>query len=185
MVLGFAAVQFPGKTFVIHLDNASYHKASQPGIFNPRTAQGMDIIFEICNRCTNFGFVPEDFMTPAGNPIGRRRLVELYREFVEPPPKAIAQLALEFGARVLFTPPYWPEVQPVEKFNNNLKGDYRDRDPDERGPNVGAAVQDFCVCVAESDVKGWVEHTDKFCRAVYERDDDVLTPLELGLLPDA
>ena len=185
-VLEFAKLSFAaGKTIIIHLDNASYHKAAPPGAFSLKDASSVDIIFEICNRCTELGFVPDDFFKADGSTFPKRELERFYREHVEPPPKAIMQLAGEFSAHVEFTPPYWPDVQPVEMFNNNLKCDYRDRGPDERGPNVGSAATAFCSVVSEADVRGWVEFTDSFCRAVVERDADVLSPLELDLVSGA
>ena len=108
---------------------------------------------------------------------------QIYSSLVPPTRMRIEEVAARFNARVEWTAPYWPECQPVELFNNNLKADYKDRDHDERDPNVGEAVFDFCCSVPTADAQRWVEKTDIFCRAVCERDESVLTPLILELLP--
>ena len=45
------------------------------------------------------------------------------------------------------------------------------------------SVATFAGAVSEKDVQGWVEHCDKFCRAVVDRDVDVLEDLTISLLP--
>ena len=117
--------------------------------------------------------------------IPRTRLVEWYRMVAPPQPLEIEELAREFGARVVFTPPYWPEVQAMEKWNNNLKSDYYDRKPDERPANIGVSIREFAQSVTEADVEGWVGVTDAFCRGVVDRDLDILGEIYINLLPDA
>ena len=185
-VLDFTAQHpdFAGRQIIIHLDNASFHKKRQQN-FNCVTASAMDIIFQIVNHApAEFDFEVDDFMTDDGEPVAKARLIEIYKSVMPPEPLEIEVLAGQYHAIILWTPPYWPEQQPAELFNNNAKGDYRDRDADERGPDIGAAVRTFCAGVPEDDVQGWVEHSDQFCIAVHNRDANHLHPLVLDLLPD-
>ena len=174
----------PARRIIIHLDNASYHKKRREG-FDPVRAAPMDIIFELVNNSPpEFDFSVDDFLKDNGDPVAKTRLIEIYKAVMPPEIREIEELAHSFNAHVVWTPPYWPEQQPVELWNQSCKQDYRDRAPDERGADVGEAVLTFCDAVSEEDVQGYVEFTDKFCIAVDRRETAYLNPLVVALLPD-
>lgn len=186
MVLEYASDRWPGAHFVVHMDNASYHNARERPV-NLDTAPVMDIIMYIVNNSpADMGLTVDHFLKENGDPLSRTRLKELYRNLLPPHPMRILHVVQQFNAEVRFTPQYWPETQPVELWNQNLKFDYKDRNHDERGPDVGRAIRQFCNAVdndnPERHAQGWVEKTDQFCRAVCEEDAEVLTPLVLELL---
>jgi hypothetical protein len=91
----------------------------------------------------------------------------------------VAQIAGRYGFRVEFTPPYWPQLQPVELFWSNLKFDWRAMYDAKDRKDVTGFIRKFALAVSTADLKGWCEKTEKYARAVRERDATVLTPLEL------
>ena len=91
----------------------------------------------------------------------------------------VKQVAGRYGFSIDFTPPYWPQLQPVELFWANLKCDWRLYWDAKDRKDVPGFVRTFSKKIAFKDLSGWCEKTEKFARAVRDRDASVLTPLEL------
>ena len=117
-VLEFAQQRWPSRTFVLHMDNASYHKRRMDPPINMNRAPPLEIInFLMHNLPEESGLAGDDklgfYLNAQGEPISRRQLKAMARLFLQPEPLQIAGLCEGFGARVEWTPPYWPEQQPV------------------------------------------------------------------------
>ena len=83
-----------------------------------------------------------------------------------------------------FTAPYWPQSMPWEHGFNNLKCDYGWWKPEDKVFDVGRSLRTFAASIdsEKEDCKGWVEKTDRFCRAVVNLDASVLDSLTMELL---
>jgi transposase len=185
IVCVFVMGRWPGRTCVFHMDNASYHKKKDPTYLDIARARQADIVLYLMQHAP-----PElelddidIYLRPNGRYIAVTQLRQFARAVLPPAPRLVQQLLAEYGFSVKFTPPYWPESQPVELWNGNLKVDYYTWDSDQRGPNVGAAVQTFAAAVTDTDAEGWIKKTDAFCRAVLARDPVVLGPMVVNALP--
>jgi hypothetical protein len=91
----------------------------------------------------------------------------------------VSQIAGMYGFRVDFTPPYWPQLQPVELLWANLKFDWRSMYDAKDRKDVPRFVRTFAMAVNTSDLRGWCEKAETYARAVRDRDASVLAPLEL------
>jgi hypothetical protein len=182
-VFAFVQARFPDRSCVVHMDNARYHKKKNEPL-NFASATPWDIILHLMQTADPALGLNDLalYLKDNGDPKPKKHLKEMAKSFLPPAPRYIDELCAEFGYRVTYTPPYWPEVMPQELWNHNLKLDYRQWDTDQRGPNVGAAVRAFAAAVPDQDAQSWIAKTDRFCRAVVERDAAVLCPLVLDVL---
>jgi hypothetical protein len=86
---------------VIHLDNAKYHKAK---VDAPSLSQKKATLMEACR-----GFLLDDSGTL---PILRDRLRTYIAAHVRPRSETLAE---QYGHRLLWTPPYYSKLQPIER----------------------------------------------------------------------
>lgn len=184
MVCVFVRQRWPGRTAVFHMDNASYHKKKDPTELNLSRAPLAQLVVWMMQHCpANLGFDEFDFYLDGdGHFLPADQLRQLAKAYGAVPPRLVVNLLAEFHFQVEFTPPYWPELQPMELWNNNLKLDYRMWDTGARVANVGQSVRTFAAAVTAQDVRGWVRHTDAFARAVHGRDPAVLSELVLAMV---
>jgi transposase len=183
-VLEFAKEKWPDRTVVMHMDNASYHKQKPAKTLDFSKATSEEIaVWLIQHADPSFGFeCLEDFEDDDGKFHSRSYLQGLAKSCASACPRKVEELAKEFGGRVEFTPPYWPQVQPQELYWSNMKIDYRGWDAVDKVENVGASVRQFADIVKVDDVRGWVRKTEKFCAAVLAKDSTVLDSLTLDTI---
>ena len=96
----------------------------------------------------------------------------------------IRAYAARYGYEVDFTPPYWPQQQPVEKIWSNLKWDwynYQCVDRKQFG-DLRNYIMKFFGTITDKELLGWVRHTDKFCRAILTKDSSVLKAHVLAVI---
>ena len=122
-----------GRTVVVHLDNASYHKGKQKREINCNKATtrpeclgaclaGMRCFGCLCvargkigewlvaNADTSCGFTGlEDFEDEDGNMANRNAMRSLAKQCTPPNPSKVESLVKRFGGIIEFTPPYWPQ----------------------------------------------------------------------------
>lgn len=99
-------------------------------------------------------------------------------------PVNIKAYAARYCYEVDFTPPYWPQCQPVEKLWANLKWDWFSYHSKDRAQykDLTDYIQKFFGTVKEKELLGWVRHTDKFCRAVGTKDASFLKAHVLAVI---
>ena len=177
-----AKLRWPAKTVRWHMDNASFHKRHNTGVPDLATATQPELVSWIVNNSADsdaiFSF--DDFVDDAtGDLTPLADLQTMVREHAAADPiklRAIAKLA---GGDIDWTAPYHPQTQPWELAFNNMKYDYRSWPTHQKIADVGGCMRRFAMEIDEDAVRGWVNHTDKYCRAVANRDPDVLDALLL------
>ena len=63
-----------------------------------------------------------------------------------------------------------------------MKLDYRSWDLIDKVPNLLSSFKKFANAVTVKDLEGWVSKSDRFCKAVFDQDDELLDELILDLL---
>jgi transposase len=71
--------------------------------------------------------------------------------------KEVRALADEFGIQLIFTPPYSPEMNPIEEAWSKLKNCLRSMAA-RTATKVMGAVQAAALAITPKDVLGWVRH---------------------------
>ena len=169
------------------MDNATYHKNRQLGAdLNVATANSEQLANYIVNFApTHLGLDDLDlFLDEDGEWMSADDLRQIIGMSVPPPPTRVQQIARDRGCCLEHTAPYYPECQPMEKWNGNLKWSYRTEfDLEHKIANVGAAVHEFAENVEDEDVESWVQETDGNCLKVLNRDPRLLTDLEIASMP--
>ena len=183
-VCQFAQKQFKDRQVEFHLDNASYHKKHNPEVINIEKATRGDIILYMIDHApAESGFDDAGaFKDGEGRLLPLSTVRELAREYAPANPAFIAELVAEFGYTVKWTPPYWPQVQPIELWNSGMKHDYRGWDTKDKQSDVAASVRLYAESVPDSEVENIIRHTDDFCTAVCKGDKKVLGPLVVSAL---
>lgn len=180
----FAQKKFPGREIEFHMDNASYHKKADPDTINVEKASRGDIILYMIEHA------PDDcgmdsasaFQDGEGRLLPLATVRQMAREYAPPNPTLVAQILAEFKFTVCWTPPYWPQVQPIELWNGGMKHDYRGWDTKDKQKDVAASVRLYAENVSDSEVASLIRHTDDFCSAVCKGDKKVLGPLVVSAL---
>ena len=172
---------------VVHLDNASYHKTSNPEFFDvdAKNVKPQQIaVWILENAPAEYGY--DDISTlhdENGKLLPVDQLKWIVKNHCHNHPQKILDLVKSYDKRyrVEFTPPYWPHVAPPELMWNNLKLDYRRWDSKDKIRHVAASVRTFMNAVTEKDCEGYVRKTDQFCIKIANRDEELLKELELSL----
>jgi len=168
---------------VFHLDNASVHKKKiGKKDFNPanRKATPAELVTWIVDNNPAYYSLLDLVDPDTGDFIEindlRALALETYSIF------KLEQLAHTYGYVVKWSAPYWSEGMPVEPYWANLKVDYRGWEPKFKIKDVSNSIHKFAAKIQGSErdeILKFVQHTDKFCRAVLQKDPGVLTPLVL------
>ena len=180
----FAKKKFPGREVEFHMDNASYHKKANPDTIKIETASRGDIILYMIEHA------PDDcgmdsasaFLDGDGKLLPLATVREMAREYAPANPSLVAELLAKYKYSVSWTPPYWPQVQPIELWNGGLKLDYRGWETKDKKKDVAASVRLYAQSVTDSEVESLIRHTDDFCKAVCKGDKKVLGPLVVSAL---
>ena len=179
--------KFPSRKLRWHIDNASIHKrgnGARLDLDDPGLEPIAVVNWLVQNSDPESGLGDFDsYIDDEGNFPSIETLRELVNSHAAAEPYKLNAIAAAHGhEKVEFTPPYWPQFQPCELMWNNMKGDYRSWDCAYKVRDVGQSMRRFVAEVCESECRGWVQHTDKFCRAVVGRDAGVLDALVMELL---
>lgn len=174
------------QVLVIHLDNASYHKAKNPMYLDLSSQLTQEQIAAwICNNCPHeYGYDElEDLQDENGDLFSMNDLKWIVNNLCPNHPDKITNLVKSYNSdwRVEFTPPYWAHVCPVELLWNNQKIDYRGWDTEMKKGKVNQSVKTFMDSVTSRDVEGFERHTDEFCFKINDKDAAFLKSFELEL----
>ena len=164
-----------------------YHKNRQEfADINVNTANAEQLINYIVNFAPDYLGLddPDLFVTENGDRMSAADLRQIIEMSVPPPPTRVQLIARLRNCRIEWTAPYFPEAQPMEKWNNNLKWSYRyEFEVADKGPNVAAAVRMFAEACDDEAAERWVKATDTWCLQVLNREPGVLSDLEMAALP--
>jgi len=187
-VCKFFEKKFPAdRVLVIHLDNASYHKAKNPAyldVSSQALTQEQIADWIIKNAPAEYGFDDlESLQEENGELLSLENLRQIVNDYCPNHPNKIEELIKSYNEnwRVEFTAPYWAHVQPSELLWNNFKTDYRGWDPAAKKARVSESVKTFMNSVTSRDVEGFTRHTDEFCFKISDKDDEFLKSYELEL----
>lgn len=100
-----------GKKAVFCMDNAKYHKVADEDPLRTLLFEGRalhEAKVEHLRAYLNYFKIPFDPL------LLRPALLKLVREKYQAPPPQSFAVASKYGHRILFTPPYWPQLQPIE-----------------------------------------------------------------------
>ena len=75
--------------------------------------------------------------------------------------KAVREFLRERGVRVIHTPPYSPEFNPIEEAFAKVKGQVRRRKP-RTGEALCRAIRDAVKSVTPDDATGFINHSEEF-----------------------
>ena len=179
--------QFPDRKLRWHIDNASIHKrgnSARLDLHNPELEPLTVVNWLVQNSDPESGLGDFDsYIDEDGNFPPIETLRELVNSHAAADPIKLNVIAAQYGhEKIEFTPPYWPQFQPCELMWNNMKCDYRSWDCAYKVADVGGSMYRFVMEVRETECRGWVQHTDKFCSAVVDKDAGVLDELVMELL---
>lgn len=113
------ALQARGKHAVFFMDNARYHKLDGDDEVRREIFDG---------RCLSKTTVPQlkaycdRFKIPYGEKEYRPELLKKVALHYKGPGWQSVQMAQRYGHRIIFTPPYWPQFQPIETAWAIVKG---------------------------------------------------------------
>jgi hypothetical protein len=188
--VGAKKTQFKAR---FHLDNASYHKRkkitaefdpNKPRKKGPNKATPDDYVAFLIENSPYFDSPNDCIDEDTGEYFSldtlKQACVAVWR------PGYVEQTIHNNGFEVFWSAPYWSEGMPVELYWAGLKGDYRKYDKKWRDrATIEKFVYDYArkVLEEEFELKGLVEHTDKWVEKVLNRDPATLNPLELGNFP--
>lgn len=100
------------------MDNAPYHKVKDTDPVREMYFKGRTISTALKQQLL-------DYLTDLGVNLPTKKLkselLQLAKSYYGQPPLKINAIAQSYGHEVLFTPPYWPEFQPIEEIWGLIK----------------------------------------------------------------